>query len=177
MSKIKENMSNASFMAKNPWGPIPPAPTGYTWEELMQKALVLAEKGSLEGEIPVGALVVTKAGEILSYAHNESVKLSDPSAHAEILALRRAAQLLQNYRLLDCYLVVTLEPCLMCTGAIREARLAGLVFGAHDERAGSVCSCLEGLDASHLGVNTWYLGGVLAEDCKQVLQVFFENKR
>lgn len=168
---------HTAFQAKNPWGPIPSAPKGYTWESLMQKALFYAKKGALEGEIPVGALVVNKQGEILSYAYNESIKSSDPSGHAEILALRRASQILQNYRLLDCYLVVTLEPCLMCTGAIREARLAGLVFGAYDERAGYICSCLEGLDASHLGVHTWHLGGVLADDCKHVLQEFFENKR
>ena len=166
-----------SFQAKSPWGPIPTAPKCHTWEELMQKALVYAKKGAQEGEIPVGALVVNKQGEILSYAHNESIALSDPSAHAEILALRRAGEFLQNYRLLDCYLVVTLEPCLMCTGAIREARLAGLVFGAYDERAGSICSCLEGLDASHLGVNTWHLGGILADNCQHVLQEFFKNKR
>lgn len=166
-----------SFQVKSTWGPIPPAPKGHTWETLMEKALLYAKKGVQEEEIPVGALVVSKQGEILAYAHNESIKLNDPSAHAEILALRRAAQVLQNYRLLDCYLVVTLEPCFMCTGAIREARLAGLVFGAYDERAGYICSCLEGLDASHLGVKTWHLGGVLASDCKLVLQEFFKNKR
>jgi len=170
-------LQDTYLQAKDPWGAIPPAPKGYTWEGLMQKALFYAKKGAEAGEVPVGALVVSKQGKILSYAHNESVSLSDPSAHAEILALRRAAQLLQNYRLLDCYLVVTLEPCLMCTGAIREARLAGLVFGVHDERAGSICSCLEGLDAPHLGLDTWHLGGILAHDCKQVLQEFFENKR
>lgn len=166
-----------SFQAKNTWGPIPTAPKGHTWETLMEKALLYAKKGAQAGEIPVGALIVNKEGEILAYAHNESIQSSDPSAHAEILALRRAAQILQNYRLLDCYLVVTLEPCFMCTGAIREARLAGLVFGAYDERAGYICSCLEGLNASHLGVKTWHLGGVLANNCSQILQEFFENKR
>ncbi len=169
--------SNTVFHAKEPWGPVPLAPRGHTWETLMQEALFHAQKGALEGEIPVGALVVNTQGKILSHAHNESIRLCDPSAHAEILALRRAAQSIQNYRLLDCFLVVTLEPCLMCTGAVRESRLTGLVFGAYDERAGSVCSCLEGLDAPHLGVNTWHMGGILAHDCMHVLQDFFKSRR
>lgn len=161
----------------NVWGPIPDAPLGLSWEFFMQEAIKCAKEAARLGEIPVGALVVHKNGRILAKAHNESIKKSDPSAHAEILALREAGHLLQNYRLHDCYLVVTLEPCLMCTGAIREARLLGIIFGAYDEHAGCICSCQEGLDASRLGVQTWYLGGVLETPCCEILQNFFQNRR
>lgn len=161
----------------NVWGPIPKAPLGQSWEFFMQEALLYAKKGASLGEIPVGALIVHKDGRILAKSHNKSIANSDPSAHAEILAMRQAGQILQNYRLQDSYLVVTLEPCLMCTGAIREARLLGVIFGAYDERAGAVCSCLEGLDAPLLGVKTWHLGGILEDQCRDILKIFFKEKR
>ena len=138
-------MQEQNFVAAKIWGPIPQAPRGFTWEQLMEWALCMAEDGAKAGEVPVGALVCDMQGNILAKAHNLSIAESDPSAHAEISALRMAGKKRGNYRLSDCVLVVTLEPCLMCTGAIREARLAGLVFGAYDKRAGAICSSYEGL--------------------------------
>lgn len=164
-------------MTALPWGPVPRCPQGQSWEGLMEKALFMAEKGACLGEVPVGAVVCDMQGTILSMAHNQSIQDSDPTAHAEIVALRQAGKLKGNYRLEDCILVVTLEPCIMCTGAIREARLAGLVFGAYDTRAGAVCSCGEGLDCPELGVKTWHYGGVLADRAAEILQNFFKNKR
>lgn len=170
-------MQEQDFAAAKTWGPIPQAPHGYTWEKLMELALHMAEEGAKAGEVPVGALVCDMQGNILAMAHNLSIGECDPSAHAEIAALRTAGKKRGNYRLSDCVLVVTLEPCIMCTGAVREARLAGLVFGAYDKRAGAVCSCYEGLNCPSLGVNTWHYGGVLAEKSIAVLQKFFKEKR
>lgn len=170
-------MSGHDFVAAHTWGPIPKAPHGYTWEQLMEQALAMAEEGAKAGEVPVGALVCDMQGTILAAAHNETIKECDPTAHAEIVALRRAGKKRGNYRLSDCVLVVTLEPCIMCMGAIREARLAGLVYGAYDKRAGAICSCYEGLNCPALGVNTWHYGGVLAENAVALLQKFFKEKR
>ncbi len=156
-------------------GPIPPAPTGHTWDGLMGMALYEAEKAMSKGEVPVGAVLVSKQGEILATAHNNCISLHDPTAHAEILALRGAALNLNNYRLNDAVLVVTLEPCLMCAGAIVHARLAGLVYGAVDRKAGAVCSCCEGLNYSHLNHKTWHMGGILAADCAKILKKFFNR--
>ena len=159
------------------WGPVPPAPAGLSWTGLMRRALRMAREGARRGEIPVGALVVDPEGAILSMAHNETESLHDPTAHAEVLALRRAAARIGNHRLGGCVLVVTLEPCLMCTGAIRESRVAGGVFGASDARAGAVCSCLEGLDYAQTGAQPWSYGGVEAEDCAELLRRFFRVRR
>ncbi len=172
----EHNLDNF-ILSKKTWGPIPPAPKSYSWESLMEIAYKMAEQGAKKGEVPVGALVVSSGGSIIGLAHNENIALNDPTAHAEILALRRAAEKNNNYRLLDCFLVVTLEPCLMCTGAIKEARLKGVVFGAYDVRAGAICSCLEGLKTPSLGQEIWHLGGVLSEKCKVLLQTFFAEKR
>lgn len=166
-----------SYLSAKPWGPVPAAPRGRTWEELMQKALAMAKQGAENGEIPVGAVLCSMQGTILAEAHNQSISDSDPTAHAEIVALRKAGKIRGNYRLSDCVLVVTLEPCPMCMGAIREARLAGLVFGAYDQRAGAVCSCMEGLNCPHLGVTTWHYGGIMADDAVALLQKFFKEKR
>lgn len=170
-------MQEQNFAAAEAWGPIPQAPHGYTWEKLMEVALHMADEGAKAGEVPVGAVVCDMQGNILAKAHNLSRAESDPSAHAEIAALRKAGKKRGNYRLSDCVLVVTLEPCIMCMGAVREARLAGLVFGAYDKRAGAICSCCEGLNCPDLGVNTWHYGGVLAEKSIAVLQKFFKEKR
>ena len=159
------------------WGPEPAAPAGLTWQGLMRRALRLARAGAKAGEIPVGALVIDSEGEILSEAHNETEALHDPTAHAEVLALRRACSKVGNHRLGGCILVVTLEPCLMCTGAIRESRGSGVVFGASDARAGAVCSCLEGLDYAQTGAQPWSYGGVEAEDCAELLRRFFRVRR
>lgn len=159
------------------WGPEPPAPAGLSWRALMGRALRLARRAARLGEVPVGALVVNAEGRVLSFAHNETESLRDPTAHAEVLALRRAAQAAGNHRLGGCVLVVTLEPCLMCTGALREARVSGVVFGASDARAGAVCSCLEGLDYADTGTAPWSYGGVEAQACAGVLREFFRSRR
>lgn len=159
------------------WGPEPPAPAGTSWRVLMRRALRLAGRAARLGEVPVGALVVDAEGHVLASAHNETESLHDPTAHAEVLALRRAALAVGNHRLGGSILVVTLEPCLMCTGAIREARVSGVVFGASDARAGAVCSCLEGLDYAHTGGAPWSYGGVEAEACAQLLRGFFRVRR
>ena len=159
------------------WGPAPAPPPGLTWQGLMRRALRLARAAARVGEIPVGALVVGPEGEILSEAHNETEALHDPTAHAEVLALRRAAAKVGNHRLGGCVLVVTLEPCLMCTGAIRDSRVSGVVFGASDARAGAVCSCLEGLDYAQTGAQPWNYGGVEATACADILREFFKVRR
>lgn len=165
------------WRALSPWGPEPPAPAGTSWRSLMLRALRMAGRAARAGEVPVGALVVDAGGSILSQAHNETESLRDPTAHAEVLALRRAALAAGNHRLGGCVLVVTLEPCLMCTGAIRESRVSGVVFGASDARAGAVCSCLEGLDYACTGSAPWSFGGVEAVACARLLQNFFRARR
>ena len=159
------------------WGPEPPAPAGTSWRALMGRALRLARRAARLGEVPVGALVVDAEGRVLAEAHNETETSHDPTAHAEVLALRRAAQVVGNHRLGGSVLVVTLEPCLMCTGALREARVSGVVFGASDARAGAVCSCLEGLDYAQTGGAPWSYGGVEAKACAGLLQEFFRRRR
>ncbi|HJD97865.1 nucleoside deaminase [Mailhella massiliensis] len=159
------------------WGPEPPAPSGRSWRSLMGRALRLARQAERAGEVPVGALVVDGQGCILAEAHNETESSHDPTAHAEVLALRRAALAAGNHRLSGSVLVVTLEPCLMCTGALREARVSGVVFGASDARAGAVCSCLEGLDYAQTGSAPWSYGGVEAEKCARLLTEFFRKRR
>ena len=165
------------WRALSSWGPEPPAPPGTSWRALMRRALRLAGRAARMGEVPVGALVVDSDGNVLSSAHNETESLRDPTAHAEVLALRRASAVVGNHRLGGSVLVVTLEPCLMCAGALREARVSGVVFGASDARAGAVCSCLEGLDYARTGGAPWSYGGVEAEDCARLLRAFFRERR
>ncbi len=157
-------------------GPVPDAPCGHSWHSLMGMALEEAAKGEKHGEIPVGAVLVSVTGKILARAHNASLSQHDPSAHAEIMVLRQGGAALANYRLNDCILVVTLEPCLMCTGALVHSRVAGLVYGAADRRAGAVHSCCEGLDYSFLNHKVWHMGGVRGEECAALLHAFFDKK-
>ncbi len=154
-------------------GPVPPAPNGHTWQSLMDMALEQARKGASLGEVPVGALVVLASGRIVAEAHNMCIMTHDPTAHAEILALRAAGMVLGNYRLKGATLVVTLEPCLMCAGALVHARVDGLVYGAADMRAGAVVSCCEGLDYTFLNHKVWHMGGLRAEACATLLRDFF----
>ncbi len=161
------------FAAAPQWGPVPKAPRGHGWGSLMAEALGLAREGAECGEVPVGAIIADSSGEILARAHNETISGCDPSAHAEILALRRAARRLGNYRMSGCFLVVTLEPCMMCAGAIREARIEGVVYGAADMKAGAVESVLESLE----GTGIWHMGGIRAGECASMLRSFFESKR
>lgn len=154
-------------------GPVPTPPPGHSWESLMGMALDEARKALALGEVPVGAVLVGHDGGILARAHNEPVTLHDPTAHAEILALRRGGQELGNYRLNKAVLVVTLEPCLMCTGALVHSRVAGVVFGAADARAGAIVSCCDGLAHSFLNHYVWHMGGVRSGECAALLLDFF----
>ena len=142
----------------------------------MTQALDQARRGAEEGEVPVGAVVVVQ-GRLLAAAHNQPIARCDPSAHAEILALRRAAAQLGNYRLTDATLYVTLEPCLMCAGAILQARLSRLVYGASDPKAGAVHSLYACLDDRRLNHRLEVQGGLLADESAQVLRDFFAARR
>ena len=143
----------------------------------MRAALREAEKGAVAGEIPVGAVVISPEGKILARAHNRSVTANDPTAHAEILALRGAARKAGNYRLTGCSLVVTLEPCPMCAGALIAARVARLIFGAPDPRAGA-CGTLYNLCSDpRLNHELPVTRGVLEEEAAQLLREFFAVRR
>ena len=142
----------------------------------MRLALDEAQRGFEAGEVPVGAVVV-RDGLILGRAHNTPVRLADPTAHAEIMALREAGRRLGNYRLPGATLYVTVEPCPMCCGAALHARLARVVYGAVDPKAGAVESLYRLLDDARLNHRVEAAGGVLAEECGAVLRRFFEPKR
>jgi len=145
-------------------------------EHFMRLALREAARGAREGEVPVGAVVVV-AGKALARAHNRPIRLHDPSAHAEILALRRAARKLANYRMEGCDLYVTIEPCAMCAGAIVHARLRRVVFGAPDPKAGACGSALRVLNHRRLNHRVELTRGVLAVDCAALVQGFFRDRR
>ena len=133
----------------------------------MEKALALAQKGQKAGEVPVGALVVLN-NEMIGIGYNCPISSCDPTAHAEMRALKKAAKTLENYRLTGCTLYVTLEPCLMCLGAMMHARVGRLVFGAYDPKEGVV---------RKLPHRIKYTGGVLEDDCSKILKQFFREKR
>ncbi len=145
-------------------------------ERFMHEALALAQMGHAKGEVPVGAVVV-RNGAIIGRGYNQPVSLSDPTAHAEIVALRDAARALDNYRLIDCDLYVTLEPCAMCAGAIIHARIAHLVYGAADPKTGACGSVTDLFSQPRLNHHTAVQGGVLAAECGVLLQQFFAARR
>ena len=142
----------------------------------MQEALAEARVAAEADEVPVGAVVVYGGG-IIARAMNRSVSDCDPTAHAEIVALRAAAQAIGNHRLQGATLYVTLEPCPMCVGAITQARIERLVFGAYDEKAGSLGSAIDLTESPALNHRFEINGGVLRGDCEAVLQAFFEQRR
>lgn len=146
-------------------------------EYFMREALVEAEKAHQAGEVPVGAVVVDKEGKIRGRGHNLVVAGHDPSGHAEIIALKNASQNLKNYRLDNCTIYVTLEPCPMCSGAIIGARLARLVYGAKDQKAGAAESVFKLFDEKRVNHHTDVTAGVLEEDCLRILQSFFVELR
>jgi len=145
-------------------------------QQWMRHALQLAERAELAGEVPVGALLV-KGGELLAEGWNQPIGLSDPTAHAEIVTLRAAASALDNYRLCDTTLYVTLEPCVMCVGAIMHARVERLVFGAPDPKRGAVESAFELMQSGKSNHNVLCEGGVLVEPCAALLRGFFKRRR
>jgi tRNA(adenine34) deaminase len=142
----------------------------------MRRALREARKADLEGEVPVGAVVV-QSEKVVARGHNRPLGLSDPSAHAEILALRRAAKRLGNYRLKGCDLYVTIEPCAMCAGAITQARLRRVLYGAPDPKAGACGSALAVLNHPRVNYRVEVVSGVLAEECAAILREFFRKRR
>lgn len=142
----------------------------------MAEALAEARRGLESGEVPIGALVVV-GGEIVARAHNAPITLADPTAHAEILALREAARKRGNYRLAGATLYATVEPCPMCCGAILHARIARVVYGALDPKAGAVESLYRLLDDARLNHRVATHGGVLAPEAARLLKTFFEAKR
>ncbi len=145
-------------------------------QAMMQAALAEARLAAAEGEVPVGAIVIV-SGRIVGRGHNRSIVAHDPSAHAEIVALREAGQLQENHRLVDATMFVTLEPCTMCVGALVQARIARLVFGAYDDKAGALGSAID-LSAERLLNHRFEVnGGLLADDCGQLLSDFFETQR
>ena len=145
-------------------------------ERLMRAALREAARAMKEEEVPVGAVVVHE-GRVLARAHNRSIHLNDPTAHAEILALRRAARKLGNYRLAGCSLYVTIEPCAMCAGAIVQARVQRVVFGTADPKAGAGGSVLPVLNHPKLNHRAEVRSGVLKEECASMLREFFRHRR
>lgn len=145
-------------------------------EKYMHRAVELAGQGEQLGEIPVGAVIVCDR-EIIGEGFNQPITSHDPTAHAEIVALRAAANRIQNYRLVDSTLYVTLEPCTMCVGALIHARVARLVFGTVEPKAGAVVSQSQLLDATYFNHRITVQGGVLAETCQHQLSDFFRRKR
>jgi tRNA(adenine34) deaminase len=145
-------------------------------EGYMREALNLAGRAEQLGEVPVGAVVV-REGKIIGRGHNQPVGSGDPTAHAEIVALREAARTVGNYRLLGAQIFVTLEPCLMCAGACLHARIQTLVFGARDPKTGAVRSLLEVLDDPRHNHRIEIVEGILGDDCGRKVRAFFRKRR
>ena len=145
-------------------------------EEYMRAALEQARLAIDTGEVPVGAVVV-RDGEIVARAFNQPIRAVDPTAHAEVLALRAAAQRIGNYRLTGALLYVTVEPCLMCVGALVQARVREVVYGAAEPKTGALVSAVHGLDLPGFNHRFATTGGVLEEPCRQIIQEFFRDKR
>lgn len=145
--------------------------------EFMRLALNEAKKAGLKDEVPVGAVLVSDSGQILSFAHNQVEKLSDPTAHAEILALRSGARKVFNYRLLNTTLYVTVEPCVMCMGAILHARVSRVVFGTYDPKWGAAGSLYNFSKEDRFNHKLEIVHGVCYEECKTLIQDFFKTRR
>jgi tRNA(adenine34) deaminase len=143
----------------------------------MDKAIALAEKAIATGDVPVGALIVSSDGELIVSGANEREASNDPTAHAEIVAIRKAASHLQNSRLDGCTLVVTLEPCAMCAGAIAQSRISNLIFGAWDEKAGAVGSVWDVIRDPRALYKINVISGIREAECAKLLTHFFEGQR
>jgi tRNA(adenine34) deaminase len=145
-------------------------------EAWMRQALALAARAGESGEVPVGALVVVD-GQVVGEGWNQPIATSDPTAHAEIVAMRAAARHVKNYRLSGATLVVTVEPCLMCVGAMVHARIGTVVYGAPEPRAGALGSAIAAHETPGLNHKLTAVGGVLADDCRALIQRFFKERR
>lgn len=146
-------------------------------EKYMALALSEAKKAGQMGEVPIGAILASKDGAILSATHNRTIDLVDPTAHAEILALRKAALKINNYRLLNTTLYVTVEPCIMCMGAIVHARVSKVVFGTADPKWGAVGSLYHFAEDDRLNHRVAITKGVCEQECRSLMQDFFRAKR
>jgi tRNA(adenine34) deaminase len=144
---------------------------------IMQAALSLAKVAADKGDVPVGAIVVNEAGEILGTGQNLREQSNDPTAHAEVIAIRQAAEKIGSWRLDDLTLVVTLEPCAMCAGAILQSRVKRLVFGAWDKKAGAVGSVMDVIRDPRALAKTEVISGIMEKECSEVLSNFFNTKR
>ena len=143
----------------------------------MQQVISLAQEVKSSGDVPVGALIVNDAGEIVSFGKNEREKDNDSTAHAEIVAIRKASKKIGSWRLEDLTLIVTLEPCVMCAGAILQSRIRRLVFGAFDQKAGAVGSVVDVIRDKRMLTKVEVVSRILEEDCALLLQQFFMQKR
>jgi len=143
----------------------------------MKLAINEAKKAGQKAEVPVGAVLVAESGDILSLSHNQVITLADPTAHAEILVLRKAAQKVLNYRLLGTTLYVTIEPCIMCMGAIVHARVTRVVFGAEDLKWGAAGSLYNFSENVQLNHQPEIIQGVCQDECRELMQEFFRSKR
>jgi tRNA(adenine34) deaminase len=155
--------------------PLPPPPEG-VHETYMRMALVEAQQAVEEGEVPVGAVIV-RAGRVIAAAHNQREQLRDPTAHAEIIAITQAATSVGGWRLDECTLYVTLEPCTMCAGAIVQARIPQVVYGATDPKAGAVDSLFHLLGDQRLNHRAQVIPNILARPCGEILTRFFQQQR
>jgi tRNA(adenine34) deaminase len=144
--------------------------------DFMRQALELAREAAKNNEVPVGA-IVAKDGIVIGRGSNAPIGLNDPTAHAEIVAMREAAISLGNYRLVDCTLYVTLEPCAMCSGAMQHARIKKLVYGANDPKTGACGSVISLMTDTRINHHTEVVGGLLAQECGEVLSGFFKQRR
>jgi tRNA(adenine34) deaminase len=147
-----------------------------TDHEFMELAVQEARQASQAGEVPVGAVLV-QDGEVVARDHNRPISLNDPTAHAEILVLRAGAARIGNYRLSGCELYVTIEPCLMCAGAMVQSRVSRLIFGARDEKGGAIKSLYHILEDPRLNHRVQVSEGVLGEQCQEIMQAFFSACR
>lgn len=153
-----------------------PNPDHIVHEQYMRAAIEQANMASQKGEVPVGAVVVLD-GQIISAGHNQPISTNDPSAHAEIIALRKASEILKNYRLPNAQLYITLEPCTMCIGAIFNARIKEVIFGASELKTGAAGSVIDLFSHEKLNHHSKVIGGVLSNECSKILKDFFAARR
>ena len=143
----------------------------------MQLAIGQAKKAGQKDEVPIGAVLVSSQGDVLASTHNQTIQRTDPTAHAEILALRHAAATIGNYRIINATLYVTIEPCAMCMGAMIHARIATLVYGAHDPKWGAAGSLYNLAKDNRLNHQIDVIDGICASECREIMQRFFRSKR